>query len=364
MISVLIVDDEKLVRNVIHKHIDWKAIGVDAVYEAQNGMEALSLLQTITPSIIITDIKMPHMNGIRFAQIIREKYSDVLLVFISGHTNKEYLKEAIHLQADGYIDKPLVLSEIADLISKLVKKYWKNYAKNHPSVSFYYGGNARKELNNNVYSLSKDTLQRFSQSLRMIHETPVLDEVEILCRQIRQCEGTPPSYIRFVYSQLAASVQSVASFCGANNTCVECDKFICEAAHFPHIDMLERELIRIIRVFLDEASTVEHNPINLVNDYIAQNYSDSSTTVEKIATDLNFNKSYLCTLYKQHTGTTINTALTKVRMNEACRLLRFSNDKYYQIAEKIGYKDGKYFTRVFTKEIGLSPREYRRLHHE
>ena len=103
MISVLIVDDEKLVRDTLANYINWKELGIDAIYLADNGSRALLLAEKVQPSIVITDIKMPHMGGMEFAQIIRKQYPGSRLVFLSGYTDKEYLKGAIHLHADGYI---------------------------------------------------------------------------------------------------------------------------------------------------------------------------------------------------------------------------------------------------------------------
>ena len=63
MISVLIVDDEKLVRDTLANYINWEELGADAVYLAENGVCALELAEKVQPSIVITDIKMPHMGG-------------------------------------------------------------------------------------------------------------------------------------------------------------------------------------------------------------------------------------------------------------------------------------------------------------
>ena len=69
-IIVLIVDDEGATRQILVKHIPWQQLGVEQVYSAENGMEGLKLARELKPHIIISDIKMPHMNGIEMAKAI------------------------------------------------------------------------------------------------------------------------------------------------------------------------------------------------------------------------------------------------------------------------------------------------------
>lgn len=122
MISVLIVDDEKLICETLAHYIKWPEIGIDAVYEATDGVEAMTLIHKKKPDIMITDIKMPHMDGIKLAQIIRKDFPSIRLVFLSGHTDKEFLKATIHLKADGYIEKPLNLKEITEMLREMTEE--------------------------------------------------------------------------------------------------------------------------------------------------------------------------------------------------------------------------------------------------
>ena len=84
--------------------------------------------------------------------------------------------------------------------------------------------------------------------------------------------------------------------------------------------------------------------------------------MEEVARSLNFNTSYLCAVYKRKAGRTINAMLTRLRVEQACLLLRGTGKKLYEVGACVGYPNGKYFTKVFTKEMGVSPREYRERH--
>ncbi|NLJ90224.1 MAG: response regulator [Clostridiales bacterium] len=116
--KLLIVDDEKLTREGLSGSINWKSLGIDHVYEADDGINGLNLVKKYKPDIILTDIRMPRMNGIELAQKAHEILPNSSLIFMSGYSDKEYLKAAIKLNAINYIEKPINPSEVRDTIKR------------------------------------------------------------------------------------------------------------------------------------------------------------------------------------------------------------------------------------------------------
>lgn len=321
MISILIVDDETLIRDTLVHHINWEELGIAYVYEAKDGAQALSMIQQQPPSILLTDIKMPHMNGVELARSALELFPDISLVFLSGHTDKEYLKEAIHLHADGYIEKPLNLTEITETISSLVQKCWVKQQHRQASIYFFGKKSSDKGLNSQYFHLTQATLQQFRQSLKSKNRSTALREIQSILNSIRQCEATPPVYVRNIFTQFAAQVQNAATLCNVNQTLSECNRYINGAENAPSLEILEQGLLHIVNLFFDESASFDLNPISAVNEYIQKNYANSTITVEQIAADLFFNTSYLCTIYKQHTGTTINQALARCSNQSSMRII-------------------------------------------
>lgn len=125
MISLLIVDDEKTTRDSLKEYISWNELGVDLVATAKNGLDALKLAHKIKPDILLTDVRMPKMDGIKLASKIRELYEDCMIIFLSGYSDKEYLKKAIYLQAISYIEKPISIKEIRSVVRRTVQEYHK-----------------------------------------------------------------------------------------------------------------------------------------------------------------------------------------------------------------------------------------------
>lgn len=121
LIKLIVVDDESTTRKGIIKHINWNQLGVDVIEEARNGIDALEIAEEIHPDIVISDIRMPGLNGIEFAIKLREKFKNCKIIFLSGYSDKEYLRAAIKLGAVSYVEKPINLTEIREAIQKAVE---------------------------------------------------------------------------------------------------------------------------------------------------------------------------------------------------------------------------------------------------
>jgi two-component system, response regulator YesN len=112
MTRLLIVDDERTTRESLTTYIPWADLGIGSVQAARNGIEALSLAADLPPDLLITDVRMPKMDGIALAEKVRALYPRCKIIFLSGYADKEYLKKAISLRAVGYIEKPIDPAEV------------------------------------------------------------------------------------------------------------------------------------------------------------------------------------------------------------------------------------------------------------
>ena len=106
MIRVLMVDDEPLVRRGIVAGVDWAALGCEVVGEAQSGEEGLELARRLKPELIITDIRMPKMDGITMMNLLREEGCAAHCIVLTAHSDFEYARGALLFGADDYLLKP------------------------------------------------------------------------------------------------------------------------------------------------------------------------------------------------------------------------------------------------------------------
>lgn len=110
--KLLIVDDEELTRTGVISSVAWSSIGIDEVLQADDGLNGLELAREAKPEIILCDVRMPRMDGITMLERLEELLPDSVPIFMSGYSDKEYLKAAIKLKAVNYIEKPLNSDEI------------------------------------------------------------------------------------------------------------------------------------------------------------------------------------------------------------------------------------------------------------
>lgn len=122
MYSVFIVDDEILVREGLRNKIDWESSGFTFAGEAADGEIALSMIQDIKPDILISDIRMPFMDGLELATMAKKIQPWIRIIILSGHDEFDYAKKAISIGVDDYLLKPFTLEEVIASLNKVAAK--------------------------------------------------------------------------------------------------------------------------------------------------------------------------------------------------------------------------------------------------
>lgn len=109
--KLLIVDDEITTIMRIRRQIPWNNLPIDEIQTAEDGIDALNKCKTFSPDILLSDIRMPRMNGVCLAQTLRKSFPLLQIIFLSGYTDKEYFKSAIRLNVISYVEKPIDMKE-------------------------------------------------------------------------------------------------------------------------------------------------------------------------------------------------------------------------------------------------------------
>lgn len=116
---IMLVDDEEEVRESIIKKIDWAAAGFQVVGDAENGEDALEKLENLETDVLLTDIRMPYMDGLTLTEKVKQRYPSVKVVIFSGFDDFEYAQKAIKLNVTEYILKPVNVEELTAILKKL-----------------------------------------------------------------------------------------------------------------------------------------------------------------------------------------------------------------------------------------------------
>lgn len=122
MLKVFLVEDEVLIREGLRDKIPWEQYGFRLVGEAADGEVALPLIRKARPDVLITDIKMPFMDGLALSRIVREEFPGIKIIIISGYDDFEYAREAISVGVDQYLLKPITRTNLRKVLQELKDK--------------------------------------------------------------------------------------------------------------------------------------------------------------------------------------------------------------------------------------------------
>ena len=122
MLKMVLADDEVIVRDGLREIITWEEYGIEIIGEAADGQEAVDLCLELSPDILFTDIRMPFLDGLEVASILKERGKELKVIIFSGIQDFGYAKSALNINAEGYILKPLDVSELIAVVRKVVAK--------------------------------------------------------------------------------------------------------------------------------------------------------------------------------------------------------------------------------------------------
>lgn len=119
---VMIVDDERAIRNLLKKCIKWEQFDMEVAGEAESGIEAINIIDDIQPHIVFVDIRMPFMDGIEFSRLVKERYPKMKIVVLTAFGEFEYARECIGIGVSAYILKPIQRADIQKVLQDIRKK--------------------------------------------------------------------------------------------------------------------------------------------------------------------------------------------------------------------------------------------------
>ncbi|BFT74717.1 response regulator [Paenibacillus sp. P36] len=122
MLTVLIVDDEPLMRMGIQKAIDWSNYGIGEMNTAPNGRVALQMVEEKQPDVLLTDVRMPGLDGLELSRIVKERWPSIKIVIISGYDDFSYAKKSIACGVTDYLLKPIDSKSLGQTIDKVTQE--------------------------------------------------------------------------------------------------------------------------------------------------------------------------------------------------------------------------------------------------
>ena len=122
MYTIIVADDEEELRRAIIRRVDWASIGFTVIGEADNGAEALELVEKLKPDLLLTDIRMPFVSGIELARQVREICPATNIAYLSGYDDFSYAQQAIQYNIISYMLKPISVEELTEELLNIKNK--------------------------------------------------------------------------------------------------------------------------------------------------------------------------------------------------------------------------------------------------
>lgn len=200
--SLLLVDDEEEVTQVIERKIDWDKLGFCVIGHANNGLKALEMIEEFQPDVVMTDIRMPYMDGMQLCGEIKSRYPTTKILLFTGFDEFEYAKEAVHLEIEEYILKPLNAIELTEVFAKLKQKLDQEIdeKRNVETLQKYYM-DSLPLLQANFYStliegrIYEEQLEQYLKDYQIQFEAPVFGCIVIHTSTNRVPEGMNPQLL-------------------------------------------------------------------------------------------------------------------------------------------------------------------------
>lgn len=406
MTSLLIVDDDQYIREGLKRLINWKALNITQLSEAEGAYEALALMEVHKPHIVLTDIRMPKGDGLHLIEQIRLRNWNTSIVVLSGYNEYAYVRQAMKHQVEDYLLKPIDASELTEIIASCTERFQGQYmAEQMQRESFQL-------LKNNIllrWVQNRIQHDQLREKLKFLQLPLLMNEQYQICiidwrdRQEGELTQNEEQYRSFailnsVEEVLQESGRGIA-FLNENRQIIvlltdegnDADYFSASnhswmtdiskrygeilktpwINYFGNVTCLPRQLYESYKEALalcnnkewldtdQEINLISQNPITRqVERYVQNNYS-AELSLQLLSLHFNVNNVYLGRLFKKETGQYFNDYLNRIRLTHAKKMLAVTALKASEIATAVGFLDPNYFFRKFKLVHGISPSDYR-----
>ena len=356
MYRVMIVDDMEILRRDVKRLKLWgESSGFVIAEEARDGLDALKKLEAGPVDLVITDIRMPNMDGIELLRHISGKKLCPFTVLLSDYTEYGYAKQAFLYGAFDYIGKPVDETELAGLLERIRQHLDERREEEQQLTEL-------REIVDEAFFTAADVEQIIAAVCRADTKAVAMtaDMVDTVGASF-DCDAAKAAWI------LKNAVGEMAKGTLKNHPWLT--QYI-DADSLRNIDFTNckdwkevktavvgaaEELIFAVSKFIGRH---DNGMVKQTCEYVL-GHIDNELSVKMLAEKLYISKSYLSDIFRQKFGVSLLEYITMVKIERAKRLLAAEDLKNYEIAYKLGFQDNEYFNKVFKKHTGMSLTEFR-----
>ena len=371
--TLLIAEDEKYLREKVTKNIDWASHGY-TVFVASNGEQALEILQSQNIDILITDIRMPGMDGLELTERAKARNENLKVIVISGHAEFELAQTSIRLGVEDYLLKPFRSERLFEVVEKVRAKLdaqrsreelgqrQEELIKQHLEKRFrdVFGRLADPDFFLNQSQVL--TRSRLGQILKTGTQNELMEEIALLHQAMDEFQEEPENVFVLLNEIVITTLTAV------KDLGFEVEQGVrLMSNHLSEISQGEfSNLKRWVENFLIDINDLVKSRqggsmeqlINEIKGYVDQEYR-KGVTLNTLAARLNMSSSQLSKLFYEYVGENFSEYVNRLKGQKAKELLKGTDKRIYEIADYLGFSDAYYFSSWFKRTVGCSPTEYR-----
>lgn len=416
--KVFLVEDEIVTREGIRDAVDWGAAGYQLCGEASDGEIALPQIREQQPDTVITDIKMPFMDGLQLCRILREALPASKLIILSGHDEFKYAQEAIQMGVTEYLLKPIVPQELLAALRRVARQIdeeretsahlqalqaemasHRSMLRERCLLDLVTGSSSSADFIEQAQSLEIDLLASWYQVMliravprSVPPDTPFAARFQQIDAIIAEIIGDTDSLISCKHgadetililkgdaaANLASHVQRLSelfqrrivqqtAYCAAIGIGDPTERIGTIVQSFAQalarLSADKYSMVPAMSAQIDELHQEQSHSAALISkarSYIDAHYADPDISLSHVAAQVLLSPTYFSVVFSRAVGETFIEYLTNVRIRKAIDLLRTTSLASSEIAYRIGYQNPRYFYSVFRKVVGQPPNEFRR----
>lgn len=359
MYHVLVVDDEKIIREGLVRHIPWHEHHMQVVATASNATMAMEIIRREQIDILVTDIKMPGASGFDLIHTVLAENFLLQVIVISSYDDFAYAQHACTLDSVcDYVLKPIDVVLFGNALDHAVVQICKIAEKNRLLNLENYICLLRKidETGFNKQQFIEKIIEKDLSAILADWQKAVDILVENSC-SIENAKHFCFDIISFLENTFATHNSNECIYL-ANNIDIK-DKISSFEKKETLFVFMRQELLCICKSCYDMSLVCKTQLIVAAIVNARSSYANRDFNLASLALELNVTPNYLSLKFREETGVTFTCYLTEIRINKAKKLLENPSLKIAQIAMAVGFSDEKYFIRVFKSLMNTTPKQFR-----
>lgn len=338
--KLLLVDDERIIREGIEHMIPYEALGLRLTASCANAFEALDSITDDMPDILLTDIKMPRMDGLELIARALELNPSLECIVLSGYDEFAFARRALKMGVREYLLKPCARAELEEALVRVRDIV----ARRKRGIS---------QLDELRRARAELLIQRL-ELLRPDEATGAITPAQV-CAVVEATEGGDVLRDAYVYLIAHSSAGTAAPEWGMGAI---------QQAYVPEDALSARVAEGLTRMLAGQAPRRAF--VEQMCTYIHAHFANPELSLQYLADNVvHMNADYIRKAFAQDTGMKLSAYLLRVRMERAKSLISAPEEStVYQVAEQVGLANNpQYFSQLFRKYTGMTPKEYRRQAH-